>query len=230
MIHSRRYAFAVSTERADPATAVPRPSGGRRSEPLDRRHIERRELVSRWLLPAVERLLDEESYPALTVEQMAAEAEISRSSFYNYFEDKGDLLRALTDDVMSKSLDASRVWWMLPPNAGKEELRGALRHLVEVYTPHAVLMRAVSETISHDSRVRAEYLDYMANGVAGIAEYVRAGQAAGAIRPDLDATAVGEWFTWGFERGLLQLSLRSSTFDPERMVTAMVDILWKALH
>lgn len=178
----------------------------------------------------MERLLETDTYPALTVEQMAAEAEISRSTFYNYFEDKSDLLRALVGDVMGASLDASRVWWMLPPEADKEELRVALRHLVEVYRPHALLMRAVSESISHDSRVKAEYLDYMAGGVAGIAGYVRSGQEAGVIRADLDPTAVGQWLTWGFERGLMALSLRGDEQDPERMVTAMVDIVWKALH
>ncbi len=207
------------------------PSGtSRRAQPLDRRHIERRELISRWLLPAVERLLEQETYGALTVEQMAAEAEISRSTFYNYFEDKGDLLRALVGDVMGAALDASRVWWMLPLDADKEELRVALRHLVEVYRPHALLMRAVSESVSTDTRVRAEYLDYMANGVAGIADHVRSGQAAGVIRTDLDPEAVGLWLTWGIERGLMQLSLRDDDGDPERMVTAMTDLVWKALH
>lgn len=203
---------------------------GRRADPLDRRHIERRELISRWLLPAVERLLENNTYPSLTVEQMTAEAEISRSTFYNYFEDKGDLLRALTADVMSQIVDATRMWWMLAPNGTKEEFRGALAHLLEIYSPHTTLMRAVAESISHDQRVRAEFMAYMASGTQGIADYIRTGQAAGAFRADLDPDAAAAWLTWMMERGLSQLSLRSGDYEPERVLAAVVDILWKALH
>jgi AcrR family transcriptional regulator len=206
------------------------PPAGRRAEPLDRRHIERRELNTRRLLPAVERLLENATYPELSVDEMVAEADISRSTFYNYFEDKGDLLRALTGDVMGTITDATRVWWMLSPQASKQDLQSALAHLFEIYSPHAVLMRAVSESISHDPRVREEFAEYMRRGAEGIADYIRAGQNAGVLRPDLDAAWAAEWLVWMFERGLSQLSRASADFEPERVVRAVVDILWKALH
>ena len=94
---------------------MPESSGGRRSTRFERKDIERRELTSRRLLPAVERLLERETYAEISVEQIAEEASISRSTFYNYYEDKGDLLRALTGDVMGAIIDATREWWMLPP-------------------------------------------------------------------------------------------------------------------
>lgn len=206
------------------------PPSGRRAEPLDRRHIERRELISRWLLPAVERLLEQQTYPSLTVDQMVAEAELSRSTFYNYFEDKSDLLRALTADVMSTIVDATRMWWMLAPNGTKDEFREALAHLFAIYSPHTTLMRAVAESISHDARVREEFLAYMASGQKGIADYIRTGQQAGVLRADLDADASAAWLTWMMERGLSQLSLSAGEYEPERVLTAVVDILWKALH
>lgn len=211
------------------STAPPSPTG-RRAEPLDRRHIERRELISRWLLPAVERLLETQTYPSLTVDQMVAEAELSRSTFYNYFEDKSDLLRALAGDVMSTIVDATRMWWMLAPSGTKDEFHAALSHLFAIYSPHTTLMRAVAESISHDARVREEFLAYMASGQAGIADYIRAGQQAGVLRAELDAEAAATWLTWMMERGLSQLSLRSGNYEPERVLTAVVDILWKALH
>jgi AcrR family transcriptional regulator len=205
-------------------------SGGRRSEPLDRRHIERRELTARRLLPAVERLLEHETYPELSVDQLVAEADISRSTFYNYFEDKSDLLRALTADVMGTITDATRVWWMLSPQASKQDLGAALAHLFEVYSPHAALMRAVAESISHDARVREEFMEYMRRGTEGVADYVRAGQAAGVLRSELDPERAADWLTWMFERGLSQLSRASGEHEPDRVVAAMTDILWKALH
>ncbi|MGH2584786.1 MAG: TetR/AcrR family transcriptional regulator [Dehalococcoidia bacterium] len=130
------------------ATRSPTSGGGRRSQPLDRSYLERRELTARRLLPAIERLLETDTYIEISVEQLVGEADISRSTFYNYFEDKGDLLRTLTADVMGAITDATRVWWMLPPEASKEGLREALGHLFDSYSPHAPLMRAVADSIS----------------------------------------------------------------------------------
>src|SRR5262249_38314255 len=130
--------------------AVAQGAGGRRSTRLDRKDIERRELISRRLLPAVERLLETETYAEISVEQIADEAGISRSGFYNYFEDKGELLRALTADAMGAIIDASREWWMLPPDGDREDLRAAIAHMVDIYAPHAGLMRAVADFTSRD--------------------------------------------------------------------------------
>jgi AcrR family transcriptional regulator len=212
------------------ARATPPPSGGRRSEPLDRRYLERRDLTARRLLPAVERLLESDTYPEITVDQMAAEADISRSTFYNYFEDKGDLLRALTSDVMSAITDATRVWWMLAPKAEKADLRASLEHLFEIYSPHAALMRAVAESISRDPGVREEFHAYMSNGAGGIADYIRKGQAAGQLDTNLDPDLAAEWLVWMFERGLSQLSRTAEGYEPGRVVQAVTDILWKALR
>jgi hypothetical protein len=74
---------------------------------LDRRHVER-DLNTRRLLPAVEALLETFSYAELSVEQMVAAADISRSTFYNYFEDKNDLLGALAAGAMGALIEASR--------------------------------------------------------------------------------------------------------------------------
>lgn len=205
-------------------------SGARRAEPLDRRHLERRALAARRLLPAVESLLEHETYPELTVDQMTAAAHISRSTFYNYFQDKGDLLRALAADVMGTIVEASRVWWMLSPHASRDDMRAAIQHLFDVYSPHATLMLAVADSISHDPRVRDEFLAYMERGREEIANYVRGGQAAGVLRSGLDANAAAAWLTWMLERGLSQLSRTPRTYQPDRVVTALVDIIWKALH
>ena len=204
-------------------------SGGRRSTRLERRDIERRELTSRRLLPAVERLLERETYAEISVEQIAEEAGISRSSFYNYYEDKGDLLRALTADAMGAIIDATRQWWMLPPGSSRDELREAVAHMVDTYAPHAGLMRAVADFTSRDERVREEFREYMQRGADGIADYVRAGQRAGAFRADLDAERVALWIDWMSERGLSELG-RPGLEDPDRAVTALTDIYWKAVR
>ena len=65
--------------------SVTRKSHGNRAQ--------RRDEVRRRLLAVVEQLLTEgESYAEISVERLVSEANLSRSTFYVYFEDKGDLL------------------------------------------------------------------------------------------------------------------------------------------
>jgi len=195
----------------------------------ERKQLEHREVIAHRVLPAVERLLQHATYAELSVEQIAEEAGLSRSSFYNYFEDKGDLLSVLTGEAMGAIIDATRQWWMLPPDAGKEDLRAAIAHMVEAYAPHAGLMRAVAEFTSRDARVREAFDDHMQRGAEGIAGYIRAGQRAGAFRATLDADAAALWVDWMAERGLSELG-RPGAEDPERATTALTEIIWKALR
>lgn len=213
----------------DPPAGGRKSLKGRRSTRLDREDIERRELTTRRLLPAVERLLERDTYAEISVEQIAEEAGISRSSFYNYFEDKGDLLRILTAEVMGAIIDASRQWWMLPPDTSKDGLREAIAHMADVYTPHAGLMRAVADFTSRDKRVREEFRAYMERGAEGIAGYIRDGQRAGVFRKNLDAERAALWLDWMSERGLSELG-RPGAEDTERAVTALTDVYWKALR
>ena len=61
-----------------------------------------------------------------------------------------------------------------------------------------------------------------------VAGHILAGQQAGVLRRDLDAAQAAEWLVWMFERGLSQL--RPSVRDPERVVDAVTDIVWKGLR
>ena len=84
---------------------------------------QRRESVQAELLGAVERLLERgESYTELSVERLVAEAGVSRSTFYVYFEDKGHLLRELTDEVLEQMLSSTRAWWARLPEADFAQL------------------------------------------------------------------------------------------------------------
>ena len=69
----------------------------RRSQP---RRTARRDEVRGRLLQVVERMLDDgEGYTEISVERMVAQAGIARSTFYVYFEDKGDLLEAWFGEI-----------------------------------------------------------------------------------------------------------------------------------
>src|SRR4051794_31147396 len=166
----------------------------------------RRDQIARRLLVAVETLLAEgETFTEVSVERLATEARISRSTFYVYFDDKGDLLEALTADVMTKVIDAAQAWWELPPDADRADVESAMRGIVAVYRDHATLMAAVVEASSYDARVRERFGELMAVSRRELAGHIADGQKRGFVRPDVDAEPVAGWLTWMAERGLYQL-------------------------
>src|SRR3954469_5015140 len=192
----------------------------------------RREEIGRRLLVAVETLLAEgESFTEVSVERLVGGGEISRSTFYVYFEDKGDLLEALTADVMTKVIDAARAWWELPPGADRADVEAAMRGIVAVYRNHATLMAAVVEASSYDARVRERFGELMAVSRRELAGHIADGQKRGFVRPDVDAEPVAGWLTWMAERGLYQLvRFAGDEASGERLAGALAAIVWNTLY
>lgn len=195
----------------------------------DDAHDDRRAALVRTLVPVVEAMLQDHPYPQLTVERLAERAGISRSTFYNYFSDAADLLRALTGDVMGQILQASQVWWQLPADASREEFRAAIQGVTEAYAPHATLMWAVSDSIEHDPGVRSEFNDIMARGAEGLAGYIRRGQVAGTVREQIDPESTAWWLVSMLERGLLRLATRHRD-EWQGSVEVLANVLWRGLR
>ena len=191
---------------------------------------ERREELSHRLLAAVGRGLDEASYTELSVDRLVREAGVSRSAFYLHFEDKSDLLRSLYGGVVDELLAAAETWWSLPPEATRPEIYEGFRILLDAYRPHWQIMRAVNEVASYDPEVGAEFEALMGRAVGEVSGHIRTGQAAGAIRADLDADAVASCLTWMTERVLMQVLGSADAHDAHRHLSSLVDVFWHTLY
>ena len=191
----------------------------------------RREKIRKRLLIAIEDALEAGStYNDLTVGWLVAEAKISRATFYTYFEDKGDLLSALSEHVVSDMVDAGRHWWSIPPEATKADLRKAVQPLCDSYRRYRALWGAVVESAAYDVRVRDQYEQTVQKAIAALAEHIRAGQESGSITRDLDPDDAAAWITWMGERGMHQLVSPGSDEQADRQAGALTDVLWKLLY
>lgn len=183
------------------------------------------------LLGALDSLLsDGQSYTELSVERLVVAAGISRSTFYAYFEDKGDLLSALAEDVIVEIRDAGRNWWELPPDAGKEDVRNALWGVAEVYRKHRAVFRAVVDTATYDPRVREQFGTLVRGVISELADHIRNGQKQGFVTGGLDPDRTASWLTWMAERGLNQLVADASEREAKKLVDTLADIVWNTLY
>ena len=204
------------------------PSVTRRT--LQQRGARRDELRTR-LLEVVERLLAAgEGFTELSVERLVAEAGIARSTFYVYFEDKGDLLRAWFAEITEELRDSAAAWWALGAAPSLGEVRTALDGIVTTYRPHTVLMAAVYDAAAYDVSVRDLVSAMMGENAAGLRTHIRRGQREGFVDPELPAQETAAWLTWMAERGLHQLVRTASDAEVERLVDAYARIVWNTLY
>jgi len=201
------------------------------ARPLQPPREERRSLLARHFVEAVEPLLEAgESYSEISVERLITAVDISRSTFYVYFDDKGDLLRAMAEDVTRDLAEAGSSWFELPTDATKDDLRNALRPLFDTYRRHQTLLGAITEAASYDARVREQHLLLVAEAVAGLEDHIKTQQRAGAAAPELDPVRTAKWLTWMHERGLYQMVGQASAAEVRRLLDAMTDLVWRTLY
>jgi AcrR family transcriptional regulator len=192
---------------------------------------ERRGEIRDRLRAAVEQLLtDDVSYTELGVERLVREAGISRATFYVYFRDKGDLLQALVEDFMERIFRAASVWWELPADATKDDLRGALQAIFDAYLPHKTVMAAVVEVASYDPSLRERFGNLVQGTIDGVAAHIARGQEQGFVDPDLDPKSTAAWLTWMAERGRYQIVAPAREDELDRLLGALTYITWNTLY
>jgi AcrR family transcriptional regulator len=143
------------------------------------------------ILDAVERLLRERSIAELAVEDIAADAGISRSGFYFYFESKyaalGDTLSHVADDMVRAADD----FFAGSDDPPEVYAPAAIRGVADLWHRHEALMAAIVEASHSDAGARALWDDWIARWIDAIAERIEAERAAGRAGPGPDAREVG---------------------------------------
>jgi AcrR family transcriptional regulator len=123
------------------------------------------------------RLIRENGYQATTVEQIAAAAEVSPSTFFRYFPTKEDVV--LQDDMDTRLIEALE---QQPPGLGPvTAARAAARQVAASYTAADLDVFRESTALSLSvPELRARALDELARAITVLAEAVakRAGRPA----------------------------------------------------
>jgi AcrR family transcriptional regulator len=192
---------------------------------------ERRPEVLATMLKAVEQILGGGvTYTQMSVGILVKAAGISRTTFYLYFQDKSDLLLALTDEVIAALEESAQGWWEFPPEGTKADLRDALRPEYDVYRQHWAVMAAVVEAAAYDGHVRDRFDELVRVSTARMADRIRAGQHEGTVRASLDTELTATWIGALIERGLYQLVVGAEPSQLERLLTAETEIIWNVLY
>lgn len=194
------------------------------------RRQDRREEMERRLFAATEQLISEgTSFTELSVERLAAQAGISRSTFYVHFQDKGDLATGLTRTVLTELHEVSRRWWEVAEHAVRADLEDSITAIVAVYRRHAAAFTAVAETATYDATVAEELHGLVQKIIDATQAAIERGQAAGTMR-DVQPAETAAVLTWMVERAGYQLVRRTAPTNDAKVIDVLTDIIWTTLY
>jgi TetR/AcrR family transcriptional regulator, ethionamide resistance regulator len=164
----------VADPASDPTTAAAR--GRRPGRPSG----DDRELA---ILATAERLISERPLSAISVDDLARGAGISRPTFYFYFASKDAVLLTLLDRVVAEADAVSREAFGRPAPGPREGWRRAITAYYDTFRAHRALTLAWAEARSTNPEIRELWARVFDNWAHRCAAAVEAERARGAAPP-----------------------------------------------
>ena len=148
------------------------------------------------ILAAASRLFRAQGYDAVRIEDIAAAAEVSAGTCYNYFSTKGDLLLAIVSMEVEEVVDAGRALVLDPPASTAQALAGLIRlyydHSLN-YLSKEMWRKAMAFSIEAPGTPFSQrYTDLDAMLSAQVCDLIAALQQRGQARCDLDSGVLGQ--------------------------------------
>jgi TetR/AcrR family transcriptional regulator, ethionamide resistance regulator len=193
-----------------------RPAAGRRR----RRTPEEAE---REIIAAAEGLLRERPFRELTVDELMRRTELSRPSFYVYFQDRHDLVLRVVAHLR-RELFAMSQRWLRGTGDRREIARDALEGIVGVFADHGPVLRALADAATDDPRVEQAYASLVQSFVDATARFIEDEVAAGRVLP-LEPRETATALVWMMER-YLSLSLGREPLTPRQTVVDTLATIW----
>lgn len=143
------------------------------------------------LLRVARDAFEEEGYDATSVSRIVDGADVSRGTFYLYFESKEDIFRTLAEGLLEQVVELQGPLERAEPH---EAIHRSIGAFVRYYRANARMMAVLEQVATYEPSFRALRLD-MRRGIAEravrfIADLQRRGVVAATVDPRYAATAL----------------------------------------
>jgi TetR/AcrR family transcriptional regulator, ethionamide resistance regulator len=148
------------------------------------------------LLAAMHRLLARgQSFGAVSVDALSAEAGIARATFYVHYRDKAALVSQWLKQISDEVVTSGGRWFSDARGATPEDVRVALLGVLKTFQKHRTIFAAVADTAPFDADVDALHRDMMARLCAASRKAVATLRQEGRAHPKAD-DAMADLLTW----------------------------------
>jgi AcrR family transcriptional regulator len=171
-----------------------------------------------------------ESFTQISVERLAAATGMSRTRFYMYFEDLGDLLYSAYARHVADGKQLLAGWWTTDSFIERHQMRRMLGDVVRYRAKHIQISRAMQACAVNDPNARRSVEALRRQSINELYDAVRAAQASGSVDNSLDAKAISGWLGWMLERGVDQLVHDAPPSQLRRVADSLTTIIWNTLY
>ena len=179
------------------------------------------------ILDALERLLRARPFSELAVNDIIAEAGVSRTSFYANFASRTAVLSGCLRRVVGEIAVAVDPFLTEAAADPAAAIRVNLARWVDLASAHGPLLRTVSEQWIHDAELGELWLEVMAAFSASTARVIEQARAAGTAPPGADPAALATCLMWGYEQ-VLHVALVGGALgldDPPAIVEPLAQMM-----
>ncbi|WP_293373227.1 TetR/AcrR family transcriptional regulator [Nevskia sp.] len=174
---------------------APRPTRRTRSK-----HGGKKLTIEERLLAAMERMLEQgQRYVSLSVEELAAEAGMSRGTFYSHFRDKNELIARLMSLITDEIVDSAGSWLGTAPDGERplrKDMEATMVGVSKTFRKHRAILSAFADSARQDDALGQQFQKMMDTICGRCRAAIAAVSRSGAARPgtgDDEADALS-WF------------------------------------
>jgi len=169
-----------------------------------------------------------ESFRSISVEALAREAGISRSSFYLHFKNKNELVAYSLQGVSEAITLAAVDWFEHPETVSRDGLDVAVRGIIHAYEQHRTIMQAAIETAATDPAIGAAYRDTLRRLMQMNRNTLRRAASGHSMHSNV-TQEVSDVLLLMMERCSYQLRLIDDPAQRERIIQALGHVVWNSL-
>jgi TetR/AcrR family transcriptional regulator, ethionamide resistance regulator len=214
----------TSLETSDSPDTAPLTTGRRRRGPT------KGDLKEAAILDTAWRLLAEKPMASITIDELAAGAGISRSSFYFYFTSRDEVIRALARRITGE-LNEAVLAPMRTDRPVREVITAVITNLLARWRIHGPVLRAMDSLSEDDSELWAFWASISGSAVAEFASAIDRERALGRA-PEGPPSSVD--LVWGlthlYWRAGRQLSLGAGSSDEAALVETLTIMTIRTIY
>jgi AcrR family transcriptional regulator len=197
-----------------------------RRVPSDLVLTERTRKTRDLLLKTARAMFERDGYDAASISAIVEAAEISRGTFYLYFDSKEEIFRTLAEELQAKLIGFQHWPKGLSPEEG---VRRAIRMYLAFYRENARMMAVLEQIATYDSGFQALRRDMRRAVAQRATRFIASMQRQGITDPELDARYAGTALTGMIDRFAYVWFILEEDFDEQRAEDTLTRLWFQAL-
>jgi AcrR family transcriptional regulator len=180
------------------------------------------------ILDSARKVFECKGFGDTSVSDIAHEANVSRGTFYTYFDTKEAVFAAVAEGVVGQMLESMRLV-SIPSRELRERVHDSIRRFVSGYRPHATMLGLMEHAGTSSPAMRALRVEARENFLQRARKGIARMKIDGLTHPDLDVEYTAEALGSTLEFTCYLWFCLGRDFDEERMINTLATIWIKSL-